>query len=102
VKVHDCPKCNTYSGECMKVIKNAPTFSEELLKCTNCFWSGKWSDMTVREVKLPEIPVGITNTDVEPIIDYYVLHSDEIRISYSGGSCPHCGGSDPLCWCMTL
>ncbi|WP_158093160.1 hypothetical protein [Gottfriedia solisilvae] len=51
---------------------------------------------------MPEIPVGKTNTDVKPIIDYYVLHSDEIRISYSGGSCPHCGGSDPLCWCMTL
>jgi len=86
----------------MIVIQNAPTFTEELLKCIHCSWSGKWSDMTLREVKLPEIPGVISNPDIEPITDYYVLHSDQIRITYTGGCCPHCGGSDPTCWCMTL
>ncbi|MGG2026130.1 hypothetical protein AB1282_10550 [Gottfriedia sp. S16(2024)] len=57
--------------------------------------------MTVREVKLPEIPGGIVIPGVEPITDYYVLHSDQIRFTYTGGYCPHCGGTDPLCWCMT-
>ncbi|MEH6937126.1 hypothetical protein V7056_04585 [Bacillus sp. JJ664] len=51
---------------------------------------------------MPEIPGGKSNTDVEPITDYYVIHSDQIRITYTGGCCPHCGGGDPLCWCMTL
>lgn len=102
MKVHDCPNCNTYSRECIIVIQNAPNFSEEILKCSICSWSGKWSEMTVREVKLPVIPGGIAISGVEPITDYYVLRSDQIRVTYTGGCCPHCDGSDPFCWCMTL
>lgn len=42
--------------------------------------------------------IGITRRTVT---DYYVLQSDQIRITYTGGCCPHCGGNDPLFWCMT-
>ncbi|NQF14571.1 hypothetical protein HPY31_11680 [Brevibacillus sp. HB1.3] len=49
--------------------------------------------MKVREI--PDEPIP----GVEPITDYGVLHSDKIRLRYTGGCCPHCGGDDPLCWC---
>lgn len=97
MKVHNCPSCNTYSRECILVIRNALNPSEEILKCSICSWSGKWADMKVRE-----IPDGESIPGVEPVIDYGVLHSDTARITYTGGCCPHCGGSDPLCWCMTI
>ena len=93
MKVHYCPSCNTYSKDCIIVIQNAPHLSEERLKCSNCSWSGKWSDMEVKEYDIP-FNEGIT--------DYLVLHSDKDRIKYTGGLCPHCGGDDPLCWCQTI
>lgn len=93
MKLHDCPTCNTNSQECMIVIENALHPTAERLTCRICSWSGKWSDMKVREI--PDEPIP----GVEPITDYSVLHSDQIRLRYTGGCCPHCGGDDPLCWC---
>lgn len=80
MKVHNCPSCNTYSRECIIVIQNALNYSEEILKCSICSWSGKWSDMKVREIPDDEPVPG-----VEPITDYGVLHSDTARITYTGG-----------------
>lgn len=96
MKIHNCPDCNTYSGECINIIQNAPNHSEEILKCSICSWSGTWSEMKVQDIPHEVIP------GVEPISNYYVLHSDTARITYTGGCCPHCGGSDPFCWCMIL
>lgn len=97
MKVHNCPSCNTYSQECMIVIQKASHPTEERLKCSVCSWSGMWSDMNVKEIADGEPIPGVA-----PITDYGVLHSDQIRLRYTGGLCPHCGGVDPLCWCHTF